>query len=98
LNVTALVNVLPNVVVPVGAPVDAAVGADATATVTVLVDTEERFPATSTTYNLYVPATKPSVDIAVSVFAVAIVTELKLLSAAPVILARFVTVTVSFTK
>jgi hypothetical protein len=90
--------VLPKVVVPVGAAVEFAVGAAATATVKVFVDTKDRFPAASTTYNLYVPATKPAVDIAVSVFAVAIVTELKLLSAAPVILARFVTVTVSLTK
>jgi hypothetical protein len=44
--------VLPNVVEPVGALVDAAVGAAATATVTVLVDTKDRFPAASTTYNL----------------------------------------------
>ena len=65
---------LPNVVVPVGAPVDAAVGAAATATVTVLVDNADRFPAASTTYNLYVPATRPAVDIVVSVFVVAIVT------------------------
>ena len=71
---TALVNVLPKVVVPVGAAVEFEVGAAATATVTVLVETRDRFPTASTTYNLYVPATRPAVDIVVSVFAVAIVT------------------------
>lgn len=49
---TALVNVLPNVVVPVGAFVDAAVGAAATATVTVLAEAVDRFPAASTTNSL----------------------------------------------
>lgn len=49
MNVTALVNVLPKVVVPVGAVVADAVGAAATATVTVLDEAEERFPAASTT-------------------------------------------------
>jgi len=52
LNVTAFVKVLPNVVVPVGAAVEFEVGAAATATVTVLADTEDRFPAASTTYSL----------------------------------------------
>jgi hypothetical protein len=41
--------VLPNVVVPVGAVVADALGEVATATVIVLVETDERFPAASTT-------------------------------------------------
>ena len=89
---------LPNVVVPVGAAVEFEVGAAATATVTVFDDAEERFPAASTTYSLYSPATKPDVDIAVSEFAAEIATWFIESSAAPVILERLLTVTVDLTR
>jgi hypothetical protein len=67
--------VLLIVVVPVGAAVEFEVGAAATATVTVFeAAANERLPAASTTYSLYVPATSPAVDIVESVFAEEIVT------------------------
>jgi len=67
-------------------------------TVTEFVDTVERLPEESTAYALYVPETRPVAASEVSVFVALIVTEFQEFPEAPVMLARFVTVTVVFTR
>ena len=57
-----------------------------------LVETNDKFPAASVVYNLYVPSTKPAALMFVSVSAVVIAAEFHEVSAAPVMFARFATV------
>ena len=58
----------------------------------------DRFPAASTEYVLYVPDAKPVAAKFVSLLAVEIVALFQAVSAAPVMLARFVTVIALLTK
>ena len=67
------------------------------ATVTLLVETSEKFPAASTAYTLYVPGVKPLAGISVLVFADSIVTLFHVLSDALVISVTLSTETLVFT-
>jgi len=66
--------------------------------VTEFTDADERFPAASTTYTLYVPLIRPVAGIDVGVFDALMVAEFHRFPAAPVMLASFVTLTDDLTR